>query len=127
MNTNIVLQIQSTYNQLTRAERKVADYVLQNKNKVLYMSITDLADACKVGDTSVYRFCRTLGMDGYQQFKMKLSISLSEHELSGGGKEREGRVCSEPYHEISYECDPGILPVAGTGRDHTAGKDDRRV
>lgn len=80
-NTNIVLQIQSTYNQLTRAERKVADYVLQNKNKVLYMSITDLADACKVGDTSVYRFCRTLGLDGYQQFKMKLSISLSEHEL----------------------------------------------
>ncbi len=89
MNTNIVLQIQSTYNQLTRAERKVADYVLQNKNKVLYMSITDLADACKVGDTSVYRFCRTLGLDGYQQFKMKLSISLSEHELSGKGKKKE--------------------------------------
>lgn len=80
-NANIVLQIQSTYNQLTRTEKKVADYVLQNKNKVLYMSITDLADACKVGDTSVYRFCRTLGLDGYQQFKMKLSISLPEHEL----------------------------------------------
>lgn len=88
-NTNIVLQIQSTYNQLTRAERKVADYVLQNKNKVLYMSITDLADACKVGDTSVYRFCRTLGLDGYQQFKMKLSISLSEHELSEEGKKEK--------------------------------------
>lgn len=80
-NANIVLQIQSTYNQLTRTEKKVADYVLQNKNKVLYMSITDLADACKVGDASVYRFCRTLGLDGYQQFKMKLSISLPEHEL----------------------------------------------
>lgn len=88
-NTNIVLQIQSTYNQLTRAERKVADYVLQNKNKVLYMSITDLADACKVGDTSVYRFCRTLGLDGYQQFKMKLSISLSEHGLPEEEKKEE--------------------------------------
>ena len=94
-NTNIVLQIQSTYNQLTRAERKVADYVLQNKNKVLYMSITDLADACKVGDTSVYRFCRTLGLDGYQQFKMKLSISLSENELSDERKkEKEESVAS---------------------------------
>lgn len=94
-NTNIVLQIQSTYNQLTRAERKVADYVLQNKNKVLYMSITDLADACTVGDTSVYRFCRTLGLDGYQQFKMKLSISLSEHELSEEEKkEKEESIAS---------------------------------
>ena len=57
-NSNIILQIQATYNQLTKAEKKVADYVLQNKKEVLYMSITDLADACEVGDTSVYRFCR---------------------------------------------------------------------
>lgn len=81
-NTNIILQIQSTYNQLTKAEKKVADYVLQNKSKVLYMSITDLADACEVGDTSVYRFCRTMGLDGYQEFKMKFSISLSEQEAA---------------------------------------------
>lgn len=78
-NTNIILQIQSEYNQLTKTEKKVADYVLKNK-KVLYMSITDLADACHVGDTSVYRFCRTLKLDGYQDFKMKLSLSLSEQD-----------------------------------------------
>lgn len=93
-NANIVLQIQSTYNQLTRTEKKVADYVLQNKNKVLYMSITDLADACKVGDTSVYRFCRTLGLDGYQQFKMKLSISLPEYELLDEEEEKEESTAS---------------------------------
>lgn len=81
-NTNIILQIQATYNQLTRTEKKVADYVLQNKADVLYMSITDLADASEVGDTSVYRFCRTLGLQGYQEFKMKLSLSLSETEES---------------------------------------------
>ncbi|MDO4276590.1 MAG: MurR/RpiR family transcriptional regulator [Eubacteriales bacterium] len=79
-NTNIILQIQAEYNQFTKAEKKVADYVLQNKKKVLYMSITDLADACKIGDTSVYRFCRTLKLDGYQDFKMKLSLSLTEQE-----------------------------------------------
>lgn len=79
-NTNIILQIQSEYNQFTKAEKKVADYVLQNKKEVLYMSITDLADACHVGDTSVYRFCRTLKLEGYQDFKMKLSLSLNEQE-----------------------------------------------
>ena len=79
-NTSIILQIQSEYNQLTKAEKKVADYVLQNKKEVLYMSITDLADACHVGDTSVYRFCRTMKLDGYQDFKMKLSLSLNEME-----------------------------------------------
>lgn len=74
------LQIQTTYNQLTKAEKKVADYVLNNQQKVLYMSITDLADACKVGDTSVYRFCRTMKLQGYQEFKVKLSLSMSQEE-----------------------------------------------
>lgn len=84
-NSSIVLQIQATYNQFTKAEKKVADYVLQNKTEVLYMSITDLADACQVGDTSVYRFCRTLKLQGYQEFKMKLSLSLTtESEAKQG-------------------------------------------
>lgn len=78
--SNILLQIQATYNQLTKAEKKVADYVLLNKKEVLYMSITDLADACEVGDTSVYRFCRAMKLDGYQEFKMKLSLGLKDTE-----------------------------------------------
>lgn len=57
---NFVLQIKASYNQFTRAEKKVADYVLDNQEKVLYMSITDLADACEVGDASVYRFCPSM-------------------------------------------------------------------
>ncbi|MED9967506.1 MAG: MurR/RpiR family transcriptional regulator [Blautia sp.] len=71
---NLVSKIQSAYPGFTRTEKKVADYVLKNQKKVLYMSITDLADACQVGDTSVYRFCRTLNLQGYQEFKLKLSL-----------------------------------------------------
>lgn len=89
-NSNIILQIQLTYNQFTKAEKKVADYVLKNKVKVLYMSITDLADACEVGDTSVYRFCRTLNLQGYQEFKMKLSLGISDMESAGKSGEDEG-------------------------------------
>lgn len=88
-NTSIILQIQSEYNQLTKAEKKVADYVLQNKKEVLYMSITDLADTCHVGDTSVYRFCRTMKLDGYQDFKMKLSLSLNDLEGDSPAQETQ--------------------------------------
>ena len=34
-NSNIILQFHATYHQLTKAEMKVADYVLQNKKEVL--------------------------------------------------------------------------------------------
>lgn len=75
---NLILKIQALYNQFTRAEKKVADYVIQNQRDVLFMSITDLADSCHVGDTSVYRFCRRLELQGYQEFKMKLSFCQND-------------------------------------------------
>lgn len=46
------------------------------------MSITDLAEASGVADASVYRFCRSVGAKGYQDFKMKLSFSVSTDEMS---------------------------------------------
>ena len=64
----------------TKTEKKIAEFVIKNTNQVLFMSITDLADACKVADASVHRFCRTMGLKGYQEFKMKLSLSIAPDE-----------------------------------------------
>lgn len=77
----IILQIKSAYQQFTKSEKKVADYCLEHAEDVLYMSITELADICHVGYSSVYRFCRTLNLEGYQEFKMQLSFSLASHDI----------------------------------------------
>lgn len=74
---NLQDQMRLGYNQLTKTERKIADYVLANMQKVLFMSITELAEACGVAEASVHRFCRTLGVKGYQEFKMQLSIGVN--------------------------------------------------
>lgn len=79
---NLILQIQSSYNQFTKTEKKVADYCLAHRDEIPYLSITELADACEVGDTSVYRFCRTLKLEGYQEFKMKFSLSQNTADHS---------------------------------------------
>ena len=73
---DLIRQIREDYPNYTKAEKKVASFVLENPKKVLFMSISDLADACKVGDTSVFRFCRRLKLQGYQEFKMQLSLSM---------------------------------------------------
>lgn len=76
--SGIRVQLQTAYRTLTKTEKKVADFVLAKPAEVLYMSITELADACEVGETSVYRFCRSLNLQGYQEFKMKLSLGMAE-------------------------------------------------
>ncbi len=80
MQDDFITKIRSAYNQFTKAERKVADYTLANPKKVLFMSISDLAEACDVGDTSVFRFCKTMNVKGYQEFKMMLSLSMRSSE-----------------------------------------------
>ena len=76
MQEDFLTRIRSSYNQFTKAEKRVADFILQNPNRVLFMSISDLAETCMVGDTSVFRFCKTMNLKGYQEFKMTLSLSM---------------------------------------------------
>lgn len=79
---SILSSIHSNYNNLTNTEKKVADYVLENMKNVVYMSITDLADACGVGESSIFRFCKSLGYKGYQEFKIALAHSITvENEI----------------------------------------------
>lgn len=76
-NGNFLTNIKSSYGKFTKAEKKVAEYILMNPKQVVFMSISDLAEACDVGDTSVFRFCRTMKLQGYQEFKMQLSLSIN--------------------------------------------------
>lgn len=79
---SIFSSIHSKYNNLTNTEKKVADYVLENTRSVVYMSITDLADACDVGESSIFRFCKSLSYKGYQEFKIALAHSITvENEI----------------------------------------------
>lgn len=73
MGSSLLLKIQSVQNALTRAERRVADAVLADPQAAVFDSVTDLAEKAGVGETTVLRFCRTLGCRGYQEFKLLLA------------------------------------------------------
>lgn len=70
---NILERIHASYYQLSAAERKVADYVLSQHSQVQFMSITQLADECTVAEATVSRFCRSLGLKGFNAFKLEMA------------------------------------------------------
>jgi DNA-binding MurR/RpiR family transcriptional regulator len=81
--------INSYFPSLTKSEQKVAAVVLDQMEKALYYSVTDLADVAEVGETTVLRFCRKIGMKGYQEFKLAIAkdlSSLSQEEESDPSK-----------------------------------------
>lgn len=70
---NLIIHIQSFLNAVTKAEKKVAEIVLTEKDKIILGSITDLAEKAGVGETTVLRFCRKIGFKGFQEFKFALA------------------------------------------------------
>ena len=72
-NLDIIERIRNAYHDLTAAERKVADYVLEADSQVQFMSITQLAEECGVADATVSRFCRTLELKGFNAFKLEIA------------------------------------------------------
>jgi RpiR family carbohydrate utilization transcriptional regulator len=65
-------RIRSTMLELAPAEREVAQWVLKHPGQVVESSMAQLAEACGVSDTTVLRFCRTAGFQGYTDLKLTL-------------------------------------------------------
>ena len=47
------------------------------KEELIYMSITEVAEQTGVAEATILRFCRKLGLKGYQDFKLMLSQDIS--------------------------------------------------
>ena len=73
MEKNIVALMLQEYENFTRSERKIADYVLEHPKETQYISITDLSAECEVAVSTVSLFCRKLKLAGFNDFKLELA------------------------------------------------------
>jgi len=76
------VRINSHYPQLLPTEKKLADYINRNAEKLETLSISDLADNAGVSKATVTRFCKHLGYSGFKDFRMSAIRDI----LSGKGE-----------------------------------------
>jgi DNA-binding MurR/RpiR family transcriptional regulator len=65
---------------LNNLEMMVYHYVIKNRDKVMYMTIRELAEAAGVSTTTVLRFCRKLQCEGYSEFRVRFKLYLEQNE-----------------------------------------------
>ena len=58
---------------MSTAMQRIAAFVLEHPQRVIYLSISDMASECRVGEATIIRFCQQLNLSGYQDFKMRLA------------------------------------------------------
>lgn len=75
---NMFVKLENIQN-VTESENKIVQYVLTHPDSVMSMSIKELAETCYVSTSAIYRLCDKLDVDGYNEFKVRLSHSLSEY------------------------------------------------
>ncbi|HYE83346.1 MAG TPA: MurR/RpiR family transcriptional regulator [Clostridia bacterium] len=72
-----ILKIREIYEELTPAEKKLANYVLENGDQVVSLAASDFAELCDTSPASVIRFVKKLGFEGLQDFKIDIAKGLA--------------------------------------------------
>ncbi|CDG83624.1 glucokinase [Janthinobacterium agaricidamnosum] len=62
---------------MSPSECKVADWVLKEPNAMLTLPIAEIAHRIGVSQPTVMRFCRSIGVQGLADFKLKLASGLT--------------------------------------------------
>ncbi|OEG63812.1 MAG: hypothetical protein BHK79_00815 [Halanaerobium sp. MDAL1] len=76
-NNKVVLSIiKQNLNHLTPATEKVALYIISTPGAVINKTAAEVAEASNTSEASVIRFCKSLGFNGFHDFKINLAQDL---------------------------------------------------
>ncbi len=92
--------IRNQYEMLTRIERQIADYILNNCGQVLEMNVAEVAAAAGTAGSAVIRFCKKLGYTGFSQFRMALARELAVYPSVPSAPPRTGESLSEVAQKV---------------------------
>jgi len=76
-NSPILAEIEAAIPNLRKSEIKVAEYVLKSPQQVMHMRIVDLAQEAQVSEPTIVRFCRGIGCNGFQEFKVRIAQEMA--------------------------------------------------
>jgi len=71
-----LIKIRGAYSTLKKTEQRIANAILRNPEEVISLSVTELAEKSEASESSVVRFCKSLGYKGYYELKISLAREL---------------------------------------------------
>lgn len=83
MEKTVMDTICSSFDNFFDSEKKIAKYIINNYDKVVDMTVGQLANASGSSEASVSRFCKKIGVKGFHHLKISLAKEMVE---SGSGE-----------------------------------------
>lgn len=85
--------VDTHYDALNENDLYIWQYIYHNKRSCQKMSIQELAHTCNVSHTSIIRFAKKIGLDGYSELKVHMKWSL----------EKKTKFSSNILHQVGKE------------------------
>jgi RpiR family carbohydrate utilization transcriptional regulator len=95
----LLVYMQGILPSLNHTERLIADFVLEDPERILSSSIAEMRDACGASVGSIVGFCRHMGQKGFAQFKIALARELAQSGFSSFGLESNGKGAPDSLFE----------------------------
>jgi len=86
----VLPELQTHYQQLTPAEKKLADFVLRYPSQTVTLSAAALARQAGTAPSAVIRFCKSLGYKGFSDLKLQLAVALRQPSYLPGMDRDDG-------------------------------------
>jgi DNA-binding MurR/RpiR family transcriptional regulator len=72
-------KIQNKFEELPKNQRKIADYFVDNFDKVSFLTVHDISLATGASVASVVRFAQRIGFSGFSELREAIADSLQNH------------------------------------------------
>lgn len=76
--------IQSFYPSLSKGEKKIADYVIAEKDQIIYQTLQEISKCIGVGEATIVRFCHKIGFEGFHDFKLSVAKEIPNSTTEEG-------------------------------------------
>lgn len=80
--TSLLKKIERTQSTMTKAEQKVANFMVENAHLVPNMTTKDVSEKAGVSEATIVRFCKTIGTGSFKAFKMTLVKELFNRSIA---------------------------------------------
>ncbi|MDY6065552.1 MAG: MurR/RpiR family transcriptional regulator [Finegoldia sp.] len=113
MKENPLLKISENYPNFSKKEKLIADAILKKQTDTIYYSIKEFSKISKTSESSIVRFCQSLGFKGFSD--LKLEIAKSSYAIS---KKDEAIFSDELSSKGLFEETLKLLNTYSSGIDY---------
>lgn len=79
---NVIEIFKENFNNLFKAEKKVAEFIINNPSEASLMNVKEIASRTEVSDATVVRMCQHCGYEGFYQMKILLLRDLNNANVA---------------------------------------------